>query len=116
MVPGAFVEVHVLFAPRFLDDALGFAAEMAAVDAEFAIRAREDTAAGAAMSQHDAVGVGELNAAFGLGIIGRSDRDGAGVVHAEAPLGDVIMMRAHVGVAAAGVFAILAPGREMVVH
>ncbi len=90
--------------------------EDAAVDVEGALAAGEDAAAGAAVGHDDAVGIDVLHAVRGLGIVGRDDLDGAGFIHAEAPLGDVVVVRAHVGVAAAGVFAIVAPGGEVIVH
>src|SRR5208337_4762535 len=46
---------------------------------------------------------------------GRQDLHRAGTVHAQAPLRDVVMMRPHVGMSAAGVFAVITPRGEMLV-
>ena len=78
----------------------GFAAndehEFAAVDAHFAVRAVENDAESVFVLDGDAVGIDEFGAAFGGWVGGRDDLHRAAVVHAQAPLRDVEVMRAPV--------------------
>src|SRR5262249_32755183 len=68
----------------------------------------------AAVEHLDPAGVGELQP-HGRRARRRLDLDRAAAVHAEGPLGDVEVVGAHVGQPAAGVLAVVAPGREVAV-
>ena len=95
-----------------------FAAEaegkFATTDIHLALGAVEGAAVTAfRVGEHRTAGVNELSAAFcRLEILGGFHLHGAVFIHAEAPLGDVDVMRAPVGDHAAAEFAGLAPVRE----
>ena len=116
MMPWRFVQVNVFFPQRLLDDAVGFARENAAIDMEFSRSAGEDAAAWTAVSHHYAVGINVFDAAGRFGVFGRMDLDRPRLIHTKRPLSDIIMMSAHVGVSATGVFAVTAPRREMIMN
>src|SRR5262245_5321684 len=112
---GGVVEPHFVGAERFLDDALRIAFDVAATDFDHAVASLEDAIRSSAVEHDDAAGVDECEAA--LGIAGRRlDADGAARAGSHGPLCDVEMVRAHVGQTAAGVFAVIAPGREVIVN
>src|SRR5258708_953829 len=70
----------------------------------------ESAVAHTAVEHLDAVGVDEAQSR--LAALRRMDFGRGAVVHVERPLRDVEVVRSHVGQEAAGVFAIVAPGRE----
>ena len=65
------------------------------------------------MNHFDAVGVAEARAAGGLGVGGRDDFHRAALVHAQAPLGDVEVVRAPISHHAARVFPVVPPVGEV---
>jgi len=108
--------VHVFFAERLLEDFLGHAREMVAIDGDQPFGADERDSAGSAVDHFHAVGVQVLDALGRFLVAGREDLDRSGVVHIEAPLSDIEVVGAEVGHAAAGVFAVGAPVGAVVVH
>src|SRR5579884_2097922 len=107
---------------RLLKDFLWSAFEITAVDEDLTVATHESDAVDAlagiifvGMENDNAVGVEVANPLLGLGIFGRNDLDRSRFVHAQGPLGDVKVMRSPIGHHTAGVFAVIAPGREMLV-
>src|SRR5262249_23855578 len=83
-------------------------------DIDGAVGADEkDAASLAGVNDLDAIGIDVPDAFVGLGVLGRDDLNRAGFIHAEPPLGNVEMVRAPVGHHAPGVFAVVAPVREV---
>src|SRR5262249_37216364 len=76
--------------------------------------ADERAAGRPAVDHHDAALIGELQPRVAL--LRRLDLDRPRAVHVQRPLGNVEVVRAHVGQAAAGVFLVTAPGGEVIVY
>ena len=112
----ALVEADGVVAQRFFAQGCGGGLELAAVHQDLALGADEQHAAAVAVDHLHAVGVEVAHAAGGFGVLGRDDLHRAALVHAQAPLGDVEVVRAPVGHHAAGVFAVVAPVREVLMH
>src|SRR5688572_13313988 len=68
------------------------------------------------MRHLDTVGIDKFDALLRFGVVRGNDLLRPGGVEIERPLDDVVVMRADVGMTAAGIFAVIAPGGEMVVH
>src|SRR5207248_96766 len=118
LVAGRLVKVHVFFAERRLDDLAGPAFQETAIDDNLAVAADEVYAAlfRAAVDHLHAIGVDVTHAVVGLGVFRWNDLARARFVHSQAPLGDIEVVGAPVGHHAAGVFAVVAPRREVVVN
>src|SRR5205085_1785638 len=106
-------ELHVLAGQGRLEDAGRLALQLAAIDVDRALRPLERATRRPAVEHDHARGVDEL--AAGVALPRRLDRDRPGAVRAQRPLGDVEVVGAHVGQAAPGVLAVVAPGGEVLV-
>src|SRR5438874_1513065 len=96
--------MHVFLAKRDLDDLGRLAHDKTAVHVDFAVSAHKaDAARAGAMDHLDSARVNVAQAGSRPRIFGWYYLDGAGCVHAQAPLRDVEMMCAPVGHHAAGV-------------
>ena len=93
---------------------IGF--NFASADANGALLTHEHTIGFTAMKHFQPVGIDKSQAGNRFGIFGWDHLDRAGHIHVEGPLGDIKMMRSHVGQAATGVFTVSAPCREMAMH
>src|SRR6185312_5653256 len=133
VVAGTLEVLDLILVDRFLEDGVGVADDHAAVDEQLALGADEvdavlflglaDLTAAAAhrtfidhllvgdddVVSHLAAPIDDLRAELVVLFLRRNDLDGAGMVHAQGPLGDVVVVRAPVGDVAAGVFAVVAP-------
>ena len=89
--------------------------ESAAVHLDLSFRAEEIHAESALVFQDDAVGIDEFGPLARARFFRRQNLDRAAAVHAQAPLGDVEVVRAPVGNAPAAELPVAAPGGIMLV-
>ena len=91
--------------------------ELAAVDMDLSVGAVKPDAVASLVDDLDPVRVEQTHAVLRLLPVGRgNDFVRSALVHAEAPLRDVEMVRAPIGHAAAAVFAVVAPIGKMLVN
>ena len=115
MMARRYGQVHVLLAERFADQFRGVALQNTPVDAQGSVLAVEDTATRATMLDFGTIGVEVPNAGGGLWIGWRNDFHRAGLVHAECPVCDVVVVCTHVSVPATGILPVAAPSGKMIV-
>src|SRR6185312_5526323 len=100
-------QMEVAFGKRLLEDGRGSRLELVAVDVDASVGSLEGAAAWTAVEHLDAVRVEE--ALPRVAILRLLDLGRPTLVHAQGPLRDVEMMRAHVGQHAAGVLTVETP-------
>src|SRR5262245_10700523 len=109
-------KMHVAFPEWFLDNFVRLTRQHTTVDMKFARAAVEHATARTTVFDLDAILILKPHAGLGVRVAWRNDSDRAGVVQAQSPMRNVVVVCAHIGVLASRVLTIGTPIGEMVVH
>ena len=110
----ALVQVYLVGAELLVLQVFGLGLQKSSISVDLALGAGEQHAPGATAARHGHTGSVFIGEDLMLPAIGRDDFHRAALVHAHAPLGDIEVVGAPIGHAAAAKFTVIAPIRKAV--